>query len=174
MSKHAGATTHKTQEMHSIIVKSSGPETSGEILEHIRSKIDAKNTGLNVDRIRKVKDQRVVIWCTSSKRITEIRDRLKDDQKLTVEEAKTKDPLVVLRGVISTHTDEEVRVTTKQNLETRVSRGSADPKNQKLQSASSPHRGPLEYTQYRTQPAPPVPLDTRKPADQLEQLRNHH
>ncbi|CAH3819091.1 unnamed protein product [Pieris brassicae] len=78
--------------MHSIIVKSSGPETSGEILEHIRSKIDAKNTGLNVDRILKVKDQRVV--CTSSKRITEIRDRLKDDQKLTVEEPKTKDPLV--------------------------------------------------------------------------------
>ncbi|CAF4939183.1 unnamed protein product [Pieris macdunnoughi] len=101
-------TLNLQRSMHSIIVKSSGPETSGEILERIRSKIDTKNTGLNVDRIRKVKDQRVVIGCTSTTRISEIRDRLKDDQKLTVEEARTKDPLVALRGVISTHTDEEV------------------------------------------------------------------
>ncbi|CAF4947682.1 unnamed protein product [Pieris macdunnoughi] len=85
--KHAGAATLKTQEMHSIIIKSTGTETSEKILERIRNTVDAKNTGLNVDKIRKAKDQKVVIG---------------------LETATTKDPLVVLRDVIKSHTDEDV------------------------------------------------------------------
>ncbi|CAH4035817.1 unnamed protein product [Pieris brassicae] len=39
---------------------------------------------------------------------------------------------------------------------------------------SCPLKGLPDRTPYCTQPPPPVPLDTRKPADQLEQLQNHH
>ncbi|CAH4034135.1 unnamed protein product, partial [Pieris brassicae] len=39
---------------------------------------------------------------------------------------------------------------------------------------SSPHKGPPDYSLYWTHPPSPVPLETKIPADQLEQLLNHH
>ncbi|CAF4816774.1 unnamed protein product [Pieris macdunnoughi] len=101
-------TLNKRGQMHSIIIKSAGTETSEKLLERIRNTVDAKNTGLNVDKIRKVKDQKIVIGCTTTERLDKITDRLKTDSSYIVETAITKDPLVVLRDVIKAHTDEDV------------------------------------------------------------------
>lgn len=112
-------TSYRQGPMHSIIIKSTGPESSGELLERIRNTVDAKNTGLNVDKIRKIKDQRIVIGCTTTERLGKITDRLNTDPSFVVETATTKDPLVVLRDVIKCHTDEEVVAAIKiqnQNL----------------------------------------------------------
>ncbi|CAK1545370.1 unnamed protein product [Leptosia nina] len=98
---------------YAITVASEGTETSGEVLEEIRRVVDAKKTGLRVDRIRKIKDQKVVIGCESREELEKVKEKLKKNKNLLVEEATNKDPLILLRDVLSVHTDEELVAALK-------------------------------------------------------------
>lgn len=103
-------------QMHSIIIKSTEQESNTEIITRIRNILDQKTTGINIDRIRKAKDQKVIIGCNEYKTMEEVSKRVKLDKTLTVEPAKYKDPLVQIRGVLQVHTDEEVlQFINKQN-----------------------------------------------------------
>ncbi|CAK1541875.1 unnamed protein product [Leptosia nina] len=103
---------------YAITVASEGKETSGEVLEEIRKTVDAKKTGLRVDRIRKIKDQRVIVGCESREELERVKEKLRKNNKLKVEEALNKDPQIILRDVLSVHTDEEIVAALKtQNRE---------------------------------------------------------
>ncbi|CAK1546868.1 unnamed protein product [Leptosia nina] len=98
---------------HAIIITSNGTETSGEIIERIRTTVNAKTTGVRVDRIRKARDQKVVLGCETEEELEKVKERLKLDSKLRVEKAVNKDPLVILRDVLCVNTDEEIITALK-------------------------------------------------------------
>ncbi|CAF4901370.1 unnamed protein product [Pieris macdunnoughi] len=97
-----------TEQMHSIIISSTKQETNTEILERIKVTVDPKNTGLRIDKLRKAKDQKVVISCDTKQRLNEVTERIKRDNTLTVKPTKDKDPLIILRGVLQAHSDEDI------------------------------------------------------------------
>lgn len=103
--------------VHSLIVSSPDEaETSSQVLEKIRSAVDAKNTGIQVEKIRKAKDQKVIISCNSKDEVLKVASRLKQGSSLRYEEATHKDPLIILKGVLKVNSDEDmVRAVTIQN-----------------------------------------------------------
>lgn len=107
---------HVTQ-VHSIVVTSGEGETSGEVVQKIRTAVDAKTTGIRVERVRKAKDQKVIVGCDSREELARVSDRIRGSGiGLHVEEVKNKDPLVILRDVLSYNSDEDiVAALVKQN-----------------------------------------------------------
>lgn len=104
--------------MHSIIVSSENKEdTSGTVTDKVRAAVNAIDTGLRVDRMRKVKNQKIVLGCHSKMELDHITKRLKEsDESLRIEEAVNKLPLVVLKDVLSYNTDEDItRAILNQN-----------------------------------------------------------
>lgn len=52
------------KELHSIIVTSEVvTDTSQDVINKIRKAVNAKETGIRVDKIRKARDQKVIISC---------------------------------------------------------------------------------------------------------------
>ncbi|XP_075987873.1 uncharacterized protein LOC142984277 [Anticarsia gemmatalis] len=96
--------------LHSLIVTSKDEEDTGEeVLEKVRKIVDAKNGWVKIERVRKARDRKVVMGCKTMEERQKIVDRFKEKGgHLVVEEAKNKDPLLVLRDVLTIHSDEEV------------------------------------------------------------------
>lgn len=93
---HQTPTTTLTQApTHSIIVTSENEkDTSDEVINKIRGAVEAKSSGIRVDRVRKARDQKVIVSCKEKEEITRVMEKLKtSDMKLRVEETKNKDPL---------------------------------------------------------------------------------
>lgn len=105
-----------TAPLHTIIISSDNKEDTGnQVIEKIRDAVDAKNSGIRVDRLRKAKDQKIVVACHSKEEIEKVSEAVKS-KNLNVREAKNKDPLVIVRDVLASHTDEElVNALKKQN-----------------------------------------------------------
>lgn len=105
----------KKDTMHSIIISSDkDSDSSEEIITKIRKAADAKKTGIQVDRIRKVKDQKVVIGCSDRKGVAALTDRLKEvAPNLRVETMENKDPQLIIRDVLTANTDEEILTSIK-------------------------------------------------------------
>lgn len=99
-----------TVPMHSIIVSSSdGNDSSEEVISKVRAAVDAKTSGIRVDAMRKARDQKIVIGCQERCNLEKIKEKLKKVQpNLKVEEAKNKNPLIILKDVLSVHTDEDI------------------------------------------------------------------
>ncbi|CAG9793078.1 unnamed protein product [Diatraea saccharalis] len=101
--------------LHSIIVSSSNQlDTSEEVLNKAKEKIEAKKEGLRIDRIRKCKDARIIIGCETIEQINKIEDKLKYSKGLKVEKIKNKDPLVILKDVYNDIGDEEILQAIKE------------------------------------------------------------
>lgn len=92
--------------LHSIIISSDG-DSSQELITKLRDAVDAKNTGIRVDRLRKAKDQKIVVGCLTKEEIGRVSEAARA-KNLQVKEAQNKDPLIVVRDVLALHTDEEV------------------------------------------------------------------
>lgn len=100
---------------HALIVSSlDQADTSATVLEKIRGAVDARSTGIRVDMVRRARDQKVVIGCRSQEEVQKLHNRLRNEARdLKVEEAKTKDPYVIIRDVLSYNTDEDVEKSLK-------------------------------------------------------------
>lgn len=95
--------------MHSIAITSTNEqESSEEILQKIRTVVDAKKEGFKIDRIRKARDQKVIIGCRTKEEKEKIRERIQKAEELKIEEMQNKDPLVKLKDVLNYNTDEEI------------------------------------------------------------------
>lgn len=47
---------------HTVIISSSAPEDTGEdVITRLKDTLDAKNNGLQIDQVRKVKNQKVIV-----------------------------------------------------------------------------------------------------------------
>lgn len=77
-------------------------------MDRIRKVVNAKESGIAVERIRKAKDRKVIVGCKTNEERQRVKDRLKGDKELKVEEMKNKDPLVILKDVLKYNTDKDV------------------------------------------------------------------
>lgn len=95
---------------HSIIVASEiEADTSDDVIKKIRAAVEAKSSGIRVDKVRKAKDGKVIVSCKEKEEITRVMDRLKkSNTRLHTEETKNKDPLVIIRDVLTYNTDEDI------------------------------------------------------------------
>ncbi|CAD0206062.1 unnamed protein product [Chrysodeixis includens] len=84
-------------------------ETGEEVLEKIRTAVNAREEGIRIDRIRKGKDRKIIIGCETKEEIGKVKERIKNaGTNLTVEEVTNKDPLVVLMEVLKVNTNDDV------------------------------------------------------------------
>ena len=104
--------------LHSLIVSSDdGNDTSSTVVDKIRIAVDARQTGIRVVKVRKTKDQKVVIGCRTRGELEVVKNRLGGSAAgLKIQEAVNRDPLVMLADVLSYNTDDDVaRAILKQN-----------------------------------------------------------
>lgn len=96
--------------LHSLVVTSKDETESGEeILERIRRTVDAREQGIRVDKIRKAKDRKIIVGCKTQEERKKVKERLeKAEEHLSVEEIKNKDPLLILRDVLSYNSNEDI------------------------------------------------------------------
>lgn len=74
-------------------------------MDKIRTAVDASRTGIRMDKVTKVKDQRVVIGCNEIEEINRVTRRLQEvDSTLKVETIENKDPLIILEVLMRTRT----------------------------------------------------------------------
>lgn len=99
---------------HSVIVSSGDTShTSGDVVGRIRQALDAKKSGFKLDRVRKVKDQRVVLSCSSKEELERTAAQLRADGQLRVESARHRNPLVIVRDLLAYNTDEDIKAALK-------------------------------------------------------------
>lgn len=102
------ATTRST--LHSVVVTSKQDTDSGEeVLDKLRKAVDAKEGWVKVERVRKAKDRKVIMGF----RTAGDRDKFKECMgskkvDLTIEEVQNKDPLLILKNVLTINTDADV------------------------------------------------------------------
>lgn len=96
--------------LHSIIVTSEKETDSGDVvLNKVREAIDAKEGWVNVTKVRKAKDRKIVMSCSTNEDRQKVRDKLeKSGKRLIVEDVKNKDPLLILKDVLLVNSDEDV------------------------------------------------------------------
>lgn len=94
---------------HTLIVTSTNPRNTGDnVIELIRTALDMKNTGAKVDRVRKAKHQKVVLSCSTKEDLHLVRSRVQTNKYLKVEVAKNNNPLIIIKDVLSYHSDTEI------------------------------------------------------------------
>lgn len=94
---------------HTLIVSSTDPSKTGDkVIDTIRTTLDLKNSGLRVDRVRKAKNSKVILSCASREDAQLLQNKIKSNQGLKVTEAKTSNPLIVIKNLLSYHTDEDI------------------------------------------------------------------
>lgn len=103
--------------LHSVVVSSTNElETGEEVLDKIRKKVDAKDGWVRVERVRKMKDRKVIVGCATVEEREKVKKRLKGTPELNVEDMRNKDPLLIFRDVLNYNEDEEVlRALKNQN-----------------------------------------------------------
>ncbi|KAL4701960.1 hypothetical protein ACJJTC_013600 [Scirpophaga incertulas] len=70
-----------------------------------------KMGGVTVERVRKVKDRKIVVGLRTEEAKNKMKERLKGAQNhLRVEDVQNKDPMVVLKDVLNQHTDEDIKM----------------------------------------------------------------
>lgn len=94
---------------HTLIVSSTDPQKTGEkVIETIRVSLDLRTTGARVDRVRKARNQKVVLSCGTKEDLHLIQQQIQKNSTLKVEKAKVSNPLIRIRDVLSYHTDAEI------------------------------------------------------------------
>ncbi|CAD0196461.1 unnamed protein product [Chrysodeixis includens] len=95
---------------HTVVVSSQDEmETGEEVLEKIRTAVNAREEGIRIDKIRKGKDRKIIIGCGTKEEIGRVKERIeKAGANLTIEEVTNKDPLVILMEVLKVNTNEDV------------------------------------------------------------------
>lgn len=96
--------------LHTVVVTSQDEEDTGEqVLAKVREAVDAKEGWINVERTRKGKDRKIIMSCGSEEDRRKVKHRLESaGRNLLVEEVKNKDPLLMLRDVLSVNSDEDI------------------------------------------------------------------
>lgn len=84
-------------------------DTGEDVLSKLRTTIKAKEDGICIDRVRKVKDRKVIVSCRNEEERRRVRNKIRTaDEQLDVQDVKNQYPLVVLRNVLKYNKDEDV------------------------------------------------------------------
>ncbi|CAH2224155.1 jg8978 [Pararge aegeria aegeria] len=113
----ANNTRKRTQEraaLHSVVISSKDETETGEqVLAQIREAVNAREGWVKVDRVRKAKDRRVIVGCSSVEERDKVKERLKKADQLKVEDIQNKDPLLVLKDVLAYNSDDDLKSALK-------------------------------------------------------------
>lgn len=94
---------------HALLVGSSDPSrTSEQVLKEVEDAVDPRRTGVRVDRVRKVRDGRVLLGCCDRQDLDKMAQCLKGNASVCVEEALPRNPLIEIRDVLAVNTDDEI------------------------------------------------------------------
>ncbi|KAJ2948229.1 hypothetical protein O0L34_g10039 [Tuta absoluta] len=75
----------------------------------MRTSVNAKDGGIQIEKIRRAKDRKVIVGFRTTEERTRVKERIeKAGTNLIVEEIKNKDPLLVLKNVIAIHSDADL------------------------------------------------------------------
>ncbi|XP_063835567.1 uncharacterized protein LOC135084759 [Ostrinia nubilalis] len=96
--------------LHSIVVTSRDEaEDSEEVLKQVRQAVNAKDGWVTVERVRRVKDRKVILGCRTIEERQKVQERLKSaGDRLLVEEMKNQDPMLALKDVLSYNSNDDV------------------------------------------------------------------
>lgn len=95
--------------LHSVVVTSTSElDTGDEVLEKIRKTVEAKDGKIKIERVKKAKDRKIIIGCENAEEREKVKERLKKNDTLRVEEVKNKSPLLAFKDVMRYNTDEQV------------------------------------------------------------------
>lgn len=106
----SGGTPRFGETLHSVVVTSTDNQDTGEeVLGKIREAVDAKEGWVEVRKVRKAKDRKVIIGLSTEAEREKLKSKLSQvKDHLIVEDIKNRDPLLVLRGVLSVHKDDDI------------------------------------------------------------------
>lgn len=90
-----------------LVGTNNNTDTSEEVITKIKKTLNARDTGLQISKLRKVKDQKVIIGCEKKEDFEQIKEKL-EHHKFKVEIKPNKDPLVIIRNLTKSITDEEI------------------------------------------------------------------
>ncbi|KAJ8715028.1 hypothetical protein PYW08_005009 [Mythimna loreyi] len=94
---------------HTLIISSTDPKHTGDnVIERIKAALDFKTTGAKVDAVRKARNQKVILRCASKADLNLVRDQFKKNEGLKVQESKPQNPLVCVKGVLSSYSNGEI------------------------------------------------------------------
>lgn len=98
------------QTLHSVVITSKDEcETGEKVLDRVRKAVDAKEGWIEVKNVRKAKDRKVIIGLGTKAERDKLKNRLeKAEAQLHVEEVENRDPLMMLRSVLTIHSDEDI------------------------------------------------------------------
>lgn len=96
--------------LHSMAVTLEGnQETADEVLGRVRKAVDARGTGLKISKVRKAKNQTVILGCDTEAELHKVKETIESrGEGLIVSRMKNKNPLVILKDVFLPSDDEEI------------------------------------------------------------------
>ncbi|XP_026747008.1 uncharacterized protein LOC113508251 [Trichoplusia ni] len=107
--KAAAKPTVQPQSGHTLIVSSTDPKHTGDnVMDKLRVALDLKNSGANINKTRKAKNQKVILSCATREDMDVVKRQIIGKDDLKVQEPKPGNPLVCLRGVEAYQTDAEM------------------------------------------------------------------
>lgn len=96
--------------LHSLAITPNNQEDSGDdVLDRVREVLNVTDGEVEIERVRKAKDRKVIIGCKTQADREKVKEKLsKVKSHLTIEDIKNKDPLVMIIGVLKSHKDEDI------------------------------------------------------------------
>lgn len=93
-----------------IIISKEEFDTGEVVLDKVREAMDAKEGWVKITRVRKARDRKNIVSCDTREERAKVVGRLSEraGYRLVVEEIQNKDPLIILKGVLLRHSDEDV------------------------------------------------------------------
>lgn len=78
-------------------------------MKQVREAVNVKDGWVTVEKVRKTKDRKVILGCRTVQERDKVKERLQNaSTNLKFEEMKNHDPMVILRDVMSSHSDKEI------------------------------------------------------------------
>lgn len=94
---------------HALLVGGKDPtRTADDILRDVEVAVDPRGRGVRVDRVRKVRDGKVILGCYERSDLDKITQSLRECSSINVEEAPPRNPLIEIRDVLAANTDEQI------------------------------------------------------------------
>ncbi|CAB3258764.1 unnamed protein product [Arctia plantaginis] len=96
--------------LHSLAITLEGSqETADEVLARVRKAVDARGTGLKINKVRKAKNQTVILGCDTREEMTRVKKAIESrGDHLKVVPMENKNPLVILRDVFMDEENEDI------------------------------------------------------------------
>ncbi|CAG9783594.1 unnamed protein product [Diatraea saccharalis] len=110
---------HIPETIHSIVLQSENKnDTAEDLIQKTNKILDPKTGDIKIDKIRKIKDQKIIIGCKQEKEINKIKEKLENSKGISVEKIENKNPLILIKEVQYRMQDEElIQLIINQNKE---------------------------------------------------------